>query len=173
MRIEACNLPPSSQLDRRLVASAWFRDSYRAPIARHDADAVRLFLAIFGHRPGWMKAIMLVRNQLAAWCGLRTASPRETMSPEIRAEYQVGDEILAWPIFGLSPTELIAGRDNRHLDFRVSVLKDEQDGRAWVTVSTVCDVHNRFGKAYLAVIAPFHRWGVQRLIANAVAAGRL
>ena len=40
-------------------------------------------------------------------------------------------------------------------------------------VSTVCTTHNAFGKLYLLLVIPFHKWGVQRLMAHAVARGRL
>ena len=42
-----------------------------------------------------------------------------------------------------------------------------------VVVSTVCSVHNLAGKIYLFFIVPFHRAGVQSLLANAVTAKRL
>jgi len=50
------------------------------------------------------------------------------------------------------------GGDDRHLDFRVGVLvrPDAQGGRELVVV-TVVHCHNRLGRTYLAVIAPFHR----------------
>jgi Protein of unknown function (DUF2867) len=40
-------------------------------------------------------------------------------------------------------------------------------------VSTVCMVHNKSGRLYLSSIIPFHKFGVRRLMANALAAGRL
>ena len=50
----------------------------------------------------------------------------------------------------------------------------ETDGTtASVVVSTVCVVHNLSGKIYLRFIVPFHKWGVQRLMSNAIGAGRL
>jgi hypothetical protein len=85
----------------------------------------------------------------------------------------VGDKIGVWPIFALTETELVAGRDNKHLDFRVSVLKETDGGTASVVVSTLCTVHNAFGKLYLFVIIPFHKWGVRRLMRRAIMAGRL
>ena len=42
-----------------------------------------------------------------------------------------------------------------------------------VVVSTICSVHNLAGKIYLFFIVPFHRTGVQSLLANAVVAKRL
>jgi hypothetical protein len=114
-----------------------------------------------------------MRNCLATWCGLHGPSASEILNPRFKRGYVVGDTIGVWPIFALTETELVAGRDDKHLNFRVSVLKLSQGDTPGVAVSTVCNVHNRFGKFYLTFVVPFHRWGVQRLIFNAIRAGRL
>ena len=91
----------------------------------------------------------------------------------MRPTYSVGDKIGPWPIFFIGDNELVAGRNNKHLDFRLSVLKVMEGDAASVVVSTVCSVHNVFGKIYLFFIVPFHRTGVRSLMSNAVAAKRL
>ena len=116
---------------------------------------------------------MLARNRIVARFGLEVSAESEILSPEIKASYAVGDRIGPWPIFALTDSELIAGRDNSHLDFRLSVLRTSDRGVPHITVSTVCSVHNLAGKLYLFVIIPLHKWGVRRLMTNAVAAGRL
>jgi len=171
--VVACDVPAQSALPRGVVEDAWFRDAYRAPRTRASAGVVDIFWAIFGHYPAWMKAALLLRNSLASWCGLDVPSAQQVLRPEVRPRYAVGDTIGVWPIFHLSDSELIAGRDNKHLDFRLSVLKQADDGTGSVVVSTVCQVHNLFGKLYLFFVVPFHRWGMQRLMRRAVAAGRL
>ena len=95
------------------------------------------------------------------------------MSPEMKSSYSVGDKIGAWPIFAVSDSELVAGRGNKHMDFRLSILRETSGGSASVLVSTVCVVHNTFGKVYLFCIIPFHKRGVRRLIRAAGEAGRL
>ena len=85
----------------------------------------------------------------------------------------MGDKIGPWPIFFIADNEIVAGRNNKHLDFRVSVLKAADGDATSVVVSTICSVHNLFGKIYLFFIVPFHRAGVRSLLANAVAAKRL
>jgi hypothetical protein len=77
------------------------------------------------------------------------------------------------PLFALTATALVAGRDNKHLDFRLPVLKVTEGVTTSVVVSTVCTVHNLFGKVYLFFVVPFHKWGVQWLISKAISAGRL
>ena len=162
-----------STLDRRRVETAWFQDSYCAPVSRPQASVVEDYLAIFAHHPAWMKAVLIARNQFASLCGLDAPTAGEVMNPQARDHYAVGDKIGVWPIFSMTQTELIVGRDNKHLDFRLSVLRTVGGERAAVVVSTVCTVHNLFGKIYLFFVVPFHKWGVQRLIANALKSGRL
>ncbi|HEX7789743.1 MAG TPA: DUF2867 domain-containing protein [Afipia sp.] len=173
MTVSECDIPSTSVLDRRVVDGAYFRDSYGAPLIHTGAGIVDIFFAIFGHHPFWMKAVLIIRNRIASWCGLDAPAASEIVNPDVKSSYRVGDKIGVWPIFALTESEIVAGRNNKHLDFRLSVLKAMDNGAASVVVSTLCTVHNRAGKLYLFFIVPFHKWGVQRLISNAVAAGRL
>lgn len=171
MTVEACDVPAISVLDRHMLASAFFWDAYRVPLTQSQASAVDIFHAVFGHHPMWIKRVLLARNHLAAACGLDVPAASDILSPERKAIYQAGDRIGPWPIFSLTPNELVAGRNNRHLDFRLSVLKDSAGASA--VISTVCVTHNVFGRAYLFFITPFHKWGVPYLMARAMNAGRL
>jgi len=173
MTVMKCDIPSASILDRRLIESAYFKDSYSAPLNSPHADMTDIFLAIFAHHPVWMKIPLIIRNKLASLCGLEAASTSEIIHFATRDNYQVGDKIGVWPLMHLSETELIAGRDNKHLDFRLSVLKIREGKSTRVVVSTICMVNNTFGKVYLFFVVPFHKWGVQRLISNAINAGRL
>jgi hypothetical protein len=171
--VSECKIPSASVLDRRLIEAAYFWDSYRAPLSRSRANVVDIFFDIFGHHPVWLKILLIVRNRIASFCGLDAPTASEIINPKIKSSYGVGDKIGPWPIFSLTDTELVAGRDNKHLDFRLSVLRETDGEIASVVVSTLCTVHNAFGKLYLFFIIPFHKWGVQRLISNAINAGRL
>ena len=173
MPVVKCEVPSASILDRRLVETAYFRDSYRAPLSRPRASVVDVFFAIFGHHPMWMKLLLIVRNRMASFCGLDAPTASEVLGVGVKSSYGVGDKIGVWPIFALTETELVAGRDNKHLDFRLSVLRETGDEIASVAVSTLCTVHNTAGKVYLFFVIPFHKWGVQRLISRAIIAGRL
>lgn len=75
--------------------------------------------------------------------------------------------------FSLNQNKLIAGRDNTHLDFRLSLLRELDGSSPLVVVSTVCVVRNLSGKVHLFFIVPFHKWSVKYLISRAPRAGRL
>ncbi|MCH8620098.1 DUF2867 domain-containing protein [Undibacterium sp. TS12] len=169
--VEECEHPAQSVLTPDFVQAAYFRDAYRTVLSQPGLAVQDIFHNIFMHRPGWMKLIMITRNGLVSLFGIAAPSVTEIMHPKVKEHYAVGDKIGAWPIFFITPNELVAGRDNSHLDFRLSIFR-ENDGQT-VVISTVCHVHNGFGRFYLKLIRPFHRWGVRFLIKRAVLDGRL
>jgi hypothetical protein len=105
--------------------------------------------------------------------GLDTPTASEILHVKIKDRYVVCEMIGVWPIFGLSEDEIVAGRNNKHMDFRLSVLKMPDGDGTNVVVSTICTVHNLAGKLYLFFVIPFHRYGVRKLLVNALAALRL
>jgi hypothetical protein len=173
MHVVECDFPFGSMLDRDLIAISYFHDSYRAPLTRPELGIVDIFFAFFGHEPLWMKLTLIARNAVARLAGLEAPTVAEIMTPEVKTNYSVGEKIGPWPIFFLGDNEIVAGRNNKHMDFRVSVLKAVDGAAPSVVVSTVCTVHNLFGKIYLFFIVPFHRKGVQLLMAKAVMAKRV
>jgi hypothetical protein len=152
---------------------AYFRDSYRVPLSRSELGIVDIFFAIFAHHPLWMKLLLIVRNKVASLAGLDAPTASEILHVKIKDRYTVGEKIGVWEIFWLSEDEVVAGRNNKHMDFRLSVLKVPDGDRTSVVVSTICSVHNLSGKLYLFCIIPFHRYGVRKLMTNALAARRL
>ena len=171
--MEKCSIPLTSLLGRTLIDSAYFKDAYCTSLNRPDTRMTAIFFSIFGHHPWWMNKALIARNRLASLAGLEVATAAEVTHIEVKDNYKVGEKIGRWPIFYLTDTELVAGRDDKHLDFRLSLIKVWNGDEASVVVSTVCSVHNVFGKIYLFFIIPFHKSGIQLLIKNAVTAGRL
>jgi hypothetical protein len=156
-----------------LIERADFRDAYRVPLRCPDLAVVDIFFGIFAHRPAWMTLMLITRNKAAALAGLETPTTSEVMTPEKQDHYAVGEKIGPWPIFFLGADELVAGRDNKHMDFRLSIMKVRDDSGPSVVASTLCTIHNAFGRLYLATVIPFHKLGLRKLLARAVAAQRL
>ena len=66
---------------------------------------------------------------------------------------------------------LVAGFNDRHLDFRVVVdVAPSGEGKGQnVTATTLVLTHNWLGRAYLAVIMPFHRLIVPAMLRQVAA----
>jgi Protein of unknown function (DUF2867) len=173
MSVVECEIPSGSALRGDLLERADFHDAYRAPTHLPGLDVVDLFFAIFANRPAWMNLMLVARNKAAALGGLEAPGTWEIFYVKRKAHYAIGEKIGPWPIFFLGTDELIAGRDNKHMDFRLSVMKVGDGNRTGVIASTVCTVNDRFGRYYLSSVIPFHKFGIRKLMANAVAAQRL
>lgn len=128
--------------------------------ASRDPEVLARF--IVAHQPSWVDWLTRVRDAIVACFGLKTAGQLATLAGQDQAG-RVG----IFRIYGRSASEIVLGEDDRHLDFRISVLRSAQD----VTVTTVVHCHNLLGRLYLFVIAPFHRWVVKASLRRAASLG--
>jgi hypothetical protein len=148
-----------------------YLDSFEVPSRTPAQDLVAIYAAVLGHLPKVFKRLLVVRSHLVKPLGIAGVSYGDlARSIDIERHYAVGDKIGRWTLFARHPDELITGANDRHLAFRVSVFRDV---RPRIVLSTAVMTHNTFGRAYLATILPFHRFGVARLLRDASAAGRI
>ena len=69
-----------------------------------------------------------------------------------------------FPIVSEQPDRLVAGFNDRHLDFRLVVDIATSGATQNVTATTLVLTHNWLGRTYLATIMPFHRLIVRTLL---------
>lgn len=141
-------LPASSALSGEQEAYP-YRDSASRPVQRQTVGSDELIAAFHTVAPGWVDALMLARDRLVGLCGLKTGGPRRALPTP---PFQVGQRLGVFRILHLAPDEAVLGEDDRHLDFRVSLLCTAGQLR----VSTLVRPHNLFGWLYLASVLPFH-----------------
>lgn len=133
--VSTARLPQDSALWGR-VASTDFLDCYSVcaeTTPRIAADIITDF-------PSWARGLLHVRRLLVVPFGLSHAGP------------QAPDKIGPFPVEAETDEEIIVGFNDRHLDFRVSVIA--RNGR--VSLATWVHVHNLGGRLYLSTILPFH-----------------
>ena len=152
----------------RHYAEGDFLDGQCVPLPHPVPDAAELAIATFFHMPGWVKGLMWLRNQLMRPFGLKTGGADGMPQPTLET-IRDGTYRGIFAVHSTSPDEVVLGTDDRHLDFRVSILRDRDDDV--VAISTWVHTHNILGCLYLAVVYPFHRIIVARCLANAVSLG--
>lgn len=137
-----------------------------------SADPELLARFIFAQQPAWIGALMRVRDAMVAGFGLKTARQLATLAPTDSAGQ--ASRVGIFRIYSNNTNEIILGEDDKHLDFRLSVLCSGgpglQSGRR-LTLSTVVKCHNLPGRAYIALIAPFHRIVVKASLRHAARVG--
>ena len=109
---------------------------------------------------------MRLRDVLVRGFGLKTAAALRKSE---------AGRIGIFKVYTSHEHEIILGEDDKHLDFRVSVLQRdrsaEREGTPCVVVSTVVHCNNRLGRIYIRVIKPFHRCVVKALLHEAALRG--
>ncbi|PJI55468.1 hypothetical protein CTI14_04515 [Methylobacterium radiotolerans] len=100
----------------------------------------------------WITAAMALRDAAVRLFGVRTSG---AMRARLKADGR--DRIDFFPVLSRSEREIVLGEDDRHLDFRLSLLLSQRpDGREDLVATTVVRCRNRLGHAYLAAIMPGH-----------------
>jgi Protein of unknown function (DUF2867) len=141
-----------------LLAGAQFADAFRIDVEGTGLNA-RHAIVLMTRPTGWIDALTGLRNLLMAPFGLKTSGETEVPRRET---------IGLFPILTESPERLVAGFNDKHLDFRLVVDvaargTDSASGQQ-VTATTLVKTHNLFGRIYLATILPFHRLIVPTLL---------
>lgn len=133
---------------RRLLPGAQFADAFRLEVADPSLDARSAAERIIARSPRWIDMLLTLRNVVVAPFGLHTQG-----SPDQANHGMLG----IFPVISETPDRVIAGFDDKHLDFRIVVDVSTPAARRNVTLSTVVLTHNLLGRTYLATILPFHK----------------
>lgn len=124
-----------------------FLDCYSVASTLSPREAAERGLTL----PRWAAALLALRNTLVRPFGLKTGAPDRPIFPTCLE----------------SEDELVLGTDDRHLNFRIGLIRAE--GRLYM--STWVHPHNLWGRAYLRLVMPFHilisRGAVARMATDA------
>jgi hypothetical protein len=141
--------------------ASWFdaadlADAFAVPIDAVDVarGIDSLARSALGDPAPWIRLLLGLRDTLVAGFGVKTTQEVRRAAIADNAE-----RIDFFRILARSDRELILGEDDRHLDFRLSLLlRVRPDGSGdELVATTVVRCHNALGRAYLALIARFHR----------------
>jgi hypothetical protein len=161
---------PEESAIANAYASTDLADAYSIELpAGASADPEVLARFIFAHQAPWIGRLLAVRDALVATFGLKTGKHLASLEAQSR-----GGRLSIFKVYSKSPTEVVMGEDDKHLDFRLSILcssPSSPGAKRNLTLSTVVHCHNRLGRLYIFLIAPFHRLVVQSSLRSAARAG--
>jgi hypothetical protein len=130
-----------------------YEDAYAVTIPPGaPTDPEEWAAAILDSLPGWVAALLRLRNLAVAPFGLNTGSPRAN-----------DHRRLPFPLIDRTDDEVLLGVDDRHLDFRFSVLVRA----GTVTGSTAVYLHSTVGPVYFVPVRVIHPTVVRALIHGA------
>ena len=102
---------------------------------------------MIANAPTWIGRLLALRNGLVRLAGLKAAN------------------IGGFPVLSECEDQIVVGFDDSHLDFRLVIRVESQStGLNQVSIATLVDRHNALGRTYIAVVTPFHKLIVMRML---------
>jgi hypothetical protein len=145
-----------------VLAGAQFGDSFAVVVDGVSLNARRAAEQMFRQRPSWLNALLAVRDVAVRPFGLQTTDAKPPAG---------AITIGFFPVVSETAERIVAGFDDKHLDFRVIVDVSAEDAGTYVVATTLVLTHNLLGRIYLATILPFHRLIVRSML-NGLSVGQ-
>lgn len=107
----------------------------------------------------WFGMLFALRDRIVSLFNLKTLANAEKETEENPGgKWEIGARAGIFKIYGKSDNEIIFGEDDKHLDFRVSLLYGQcEEKKKKVSVITAIKFNNALGKVYFFFIKPFHK----------------
>jgi hypothetical protein len=146
------------------LPEADWADSYGVRVERSDLDPLDVARDLLGRAPRWGAVLLKIRNRIVGLFGLKSAEL------ELTGQDRVG----GFPVIAHDDRHVLLGFNDKHLDFRI-VVAIEAEGAQYqhVSLTTLVQRHNLFGRVYILVITPFHKLIVKTFLKRFAAANAI
>ncbi len=159
-KLSKTSLPKESIINKNIKRND-YEDCYSFTVPNNNKSIREIYISLFSSAPKWVEGMMKLRNKIVRLFGLKNEMNRNE-----NTNFEVGDKIGIFKIYAIQEDEIIAGEDDKHLDFRVSIHRIIEK-ETTICISTLVQYNNWFGKLYFFVVKPFHKIVVKSLIRKA------
>lgn len=129
------------------LADADWADCYAVDLTANFETALDAANAIIKNFPKWTYPALVLRQALVMPFGLKGS---QNTGPKI-------GKVGIFPIISEDRERIVAGFDDKHLNFRIVVdISKMSDGQR-VSLATIIKRHNLLGRGYLLAVLPVHR----------------
>lgn len=135
------------ELPHPALADADWADCYAVNVEHRFDTALDAANAIVKNFPNWTYPALALRQVLVLPFGLKGSQD---------AGRKIG-KVGVFPIISEDNERIVAGFDDKHLDFRIVVDVSEVNGHQRISLATIIKRHNLLGQVYLQSVLPFHR----------------
>lgn len=148
------SLPNNSNVNN-FISKIDFMDSYKIELLK-DEDIKEIYLKLFLTDSKLINFLMAFRNKIMSLFGFKTEINYLNNIKNI----QVGSKIGFFTIYYIDEYEIIVGEKDKHLNFCISFYKKDTS----LILSTLVQYNNFFGKVYMNIVKPFHKFVVKKML---------
>ena len=112
-----------------------------------------------------MSKLLTIRNKIVGLFGLKTFGNQfETQRQLENFRFELGERFKLFKVFTKTEDELVFGEDDKHLNFRISLLLDHNQTEKTLAITTAVKFNNSFGRLYFLIVKPFHKFIVPQIL---------
>ncbi|MGE4433974.1 MAG: DUF2867 domain-containing protein [Bacteroidales bacterium] len=165
---------PESSFLKNDQKSFHYIDSFQSQnvTIKTDYDIIRIGRLFLTSGPKWADRLMLIRDKVVGVFGLKTSEQltAEANCPD-NYKFQVGEQLDIFKVYAKTENELVLGDDDKHLNFRVSLLLDCNNAdieKKRIRITTTVEYKNIFGRIYFLPVKPIHQIIVKKTLENMI-----
>ncbi len=145
-----------------------YADSFSARLNRNTITAQEAGRAFFMSAPAWVETLYAFRNRVVRMMGLKVPDTQNREQQLAAFACLPGEQLGLFKVFDATADEVILGEDDKHLNFRISLLLDRVQQQLIMT--TTVHHNNWLGRLYFLPVRPFHRFIAPAMLRQIVAA---
>ena len=169
MKVIKSKLPDNSIL-RKKGYNYDYEDSFQCDCdnQQRNISLTKIAKSFFTSGPKWISVLFALRNKIVGLFGLKTTGEITDKQQRIdNFKCEPGDRFGLFKVLDKTNNELVLGEDDKHLDFRISLFvaqKMDHIDQKTITVSTIVNFNNWFGRFYFFIVKPFHLLIVPKML---------
>jgi len=154
------NIPPENSLIYKDFGRIDYCDSYQI-VKSTDETITDITTEVF-RIPKWVDLLIRIRNSLVSLFGLKTGN-KKNFTESI--SYPIGAKTGSYfTIIYKDENEIVMGENDKHLNFRVAVMKKKNEQDCSIYLTTIVKFNNIWGRIYFLPVKPFHQIIVKSLL---------
>jgi hypothetical protein len=114
--------------------------------------------------PAWADRLMWLRDRIVTVFGLQRSEKVAATGPA--GPLRSGARLGIFTVMARSEDEVMFGADDKHLDFRASLLLQRDGATETAILATVVRYNNVLGRAYFFFVRPFHKLIIGSMLRN-------
>ena len=150
---------PKDSLAEGYFTTYDYADSYQGVFWKNQKlELAAVVKSFFTAAPAWIVWLLELRNLLVKLFGLKTVSRKELRQAILDFKLEEGESFAgAFPVLSLRENEVLTGEKDKHLDFCVSFLVEEDGSCTKITLTTVVKFNSILGRFYFIPVKPMHK----------------
>lgn len=139
-----------------------YTDSYKSALNQSGKSytSTEIGKAFFSSSPKWIDHLFSLRNKIVKLFGLKISESRDRKQQLAAFKCEPGEQMGLFKVIDKTDHEVIIGEDDKHLNFRVSLMFQKKAvvlSNDTLTITTVVKYNNWFGRLYFLPVRPFHK----------------